>query len=43
LPEKLIEHTPMMQRYLRIKGDHPYILVFHRMGDLYGLFYDDAE
>src|SRR5512134_1231181 len=33
----------MMQQYLRIKGDHPDILVFYRMGDFYELFYDDAE
>jgi DNA mismatch repair protein MutS len=37
------EHTPMMQQYLRIKGEHPDILVFYRMGDFYELFYDDAE
>src|SRR3989454_2289623 len=36
-------HTPMMQQYLRIKGEHPDILVFYRMGDFYELFYDDAE
>ncbi|HEX6268121.1 MAG TPA: DNA mismatch repair protein MutS [Burkholderiales bacterium] len=41
--EKPIEHTPMMQQYLRIKGEHPDILVFYRMGDFYELFYDDAE
>src|SRR4051812_16251860 len=35
--------TAMMQQYLRIKGDHPDILVFYRMGDFYELFYDDAE
>jgi DNA mismatch repair protein MutS len=33
----------MMQQYLRIKGEHPEILVFYRMGDFYELFYDDAE
>ena len=33
----------MMQQYLRIKGAHPDILVFYRMGDFYELFYDDAE
>jgi DNA mismatch repair protein MutS len=32
-----------MQQYLRIKGQHPDILVFYRMGDFYELFYDDAE
>src|SRR5436305_4491673 len=36
-------HTPMMQQYLRIKGEHPDILLFYRMGDFYELFYDDAE
>src|SRR3954452_5414701 len=41
--EKLIEHTPMMQQYFRIKGEPPDILVFYRMGDFYELFYDDAE
>jgi DNA mismatch repair protein MutS len=33
----------MMQQYLRIKGAHPDILLFYRMGDFYELFYDDAE
>ena len=33
----------MMQQWLRIKADHPDILVFYRMGDFYELFYDDAE
>ncbi|MDX1606182.1 MAG: hypothetical protein R3202_08310, partial [Candidatus Competibacterales bacterium] len=37
------EHTPMMQQYLRIKAEHPEILLFYRMGDFYELFYDDAE
>jgi DNA mismatch repair protein MutS len=32
-----------MQQYLRIKGEHPDILLFYRMGDFYELFYDDAE
>src|SRR6185503_20151652 len=41
--DRLAEHTPMMQQYLRIKGEHPEILVFYRMGDFYELFYDDAE
>ena len=36
-------HTPMMQQYLRIKAEHPDILVFYRMGDFYELFYDDAR
>jgi DNA mismatch repair protein MutS len=36
-------HTPMMQQYLRIKAQHPDILLFYRMGDFYELFHDDAE
>src|SRR3984885_7412584 len=36
------QHTPMMQQYLRIKGEHPGTLVFYRMGDFYELFFDDA-
>ncbi|MGV7209158.1 DNA mismatch repair protein MutS [Oxalobacteraceae bacterium A2-2] len=35
--------TPMMQQYLRIKGEYPTMLVFYRMGDFYELFHDDAE
>ncbi len=35
-------HTPVMQQYLRIKAQHPDILLFYRMGDFYELFYDDA-
>src|SRR3954452_25549682 len=35
--------TPMMQQYLRLKAQHPDILLFYRMGDFYELFYDDAE
>ena len=35
--------TPMMQQYLRIKAEHPSMLVFYRMGDFYELFFDDAE
>ena len=33
----------MMQQYLRIKGRHPDVLLFYRMGDFYELFYDDAR
>ncbi|MBX3638402.1 MAG: DNA mismatch repair protein MutS, partial [Rubrivivax sp.] len=33
----------MMAQYLRIKAEHPDILVFYRMGDFYELFYDDAR
>jgi DNA mismatch repair protein MutS len=37
------KHTPMMQQYLRIKAEHPQMLLFYRMGDFYELFYGDAE
>ncbi len=36
-------HTPMMQQYLRIKGNFSSILLFYRMGDFYELFYEDAR
>src|SRR5471030_2106341 len=35
--------TPMMQQYLKLKSDHPTMLLFYRMGDFYELFYEDAE
>jgi DNA mismatch repair protein MutS len=35
-------HTPMMEQYLRIKAQHPDMLLFYRMGDFYELFHDDA-
>ncbi len=37
------KHTPMMQQFLRIKAQHPDLLLFYRMGDFYELFYDDAR
>ena len=36
-------HTPVMQQYLRIKAQHPNVLLFYRMGDFYELFFDDAK
>ena len=33
----------MMQQYLRLKAQHPDILLFYRMGDFYELFHGDAE
>lgn len=33
----------MMQQYLRIKAEHPDMLLFYRMGDFYELFHADAE
>ena len=32
----------MMQQYLRIKAQHPDVLLFYRMGDFYEMFFDDA-
>ncbi len=32
-----------MQQYLRLKAQHPDMLLFYRMGDFYEMFYDDAE
>jgi DNA mismatch repair protein MutS len=39
----LDKHTPMMQQYLRIKAQHPHVLLFYRMGDFYEMFYEDAR
>ncbi|MBS7405058.1 MAG: DNA mismatch repair protein MutS, partial [Oxalobacter sp.] len=36
------KHTPMMQQYLRIKAEHPDMLLLYRMGDFYELFFEDA-
>jgi DNA mismatch repair protein MutS len=36
-------NTPVMQQYLRIKAQHPDVLLFYRMGDFYELFFDDAR
>src|SRR6267154_2182520 len=41
--QKSAGHTPMMQQYLRIKAQHPDVLLFYRMGDFYEMFYDDAR
>nr|WP_240490314.1 DNA mismatch repair protein MutS [Planctopirus hydrillae] len=35
--------TPMMQRYLEVKDQHPAAILFFRMGDFYELFYEDAK
>ena len=34
--------TPMMEQYMRVKDEHPYCLVFFRLGDFYEMFFDDA-
>lgn len=41
--QNTLEHTPMIQQYLRIKADHPTHLLFYRMGDFYELFFEDAK
>ena len=32
-----------MQQYLRLKAQHPDVLLFYRMGDFYELFFEDAR
>jgi DNA mismatch repair protein MutS len=36
-------HTPMIHQYLKIKAQHPEMLLFYRLGDFYELFFDDAK
>lgn len=33
--ENFDAHTPMMQQYLKLKAQHPEILLFYRMGDFF--------
>ncbi|WP_110666843.1 DNA mismatch repair protein MutS [Salinicola halophilus] len=40
---KSSQHTPMMAQFLKIKREHPDVLLFYRMGDFYELFFDDAK
>ena len=42
-PHAAPQHTPVIQQYLRIKAEHPDVLLFYRMGDFYELFFDDAR
>ncbi len=42
-PEAAVNHTPVMQQYLRVKAQYPDTLLFYRMGDFYELFYEDAR
>ncbi|MGD8689920.1 MAG: DNA mismatch repair protein MutS, partial [Gammaproteobacteria bacterium] len=41
--EAFARHTPVMRQYLKVKAEHPDILLFYRMGDFYELFFDDAR
>lgn len=40
--QNVMQHTPMMQQYLRIKEQNAQGLLFYRMGDFYELFFADA-
>lgn len=37
-----IKITPMLEQYLRVKGEYPDALLLYRMGDFYELFLEDA-
>jgi len=41
--EEIKKQTPMMERYLEVKGQNPGSLLLFRMGDFYELFFDDAQ
>src|SRR3569833_2818200 len=43
LAPELATHTPKMQQILRIKAEHPQLLLNYRMGDFYELFFEDAR
>ncbi|MBE5746079.1 MAG: DNA mismatch repair protein MutS [Clostridiales bacterium] len=36
------DYSPMMQHYIRVKEQHPDIIIFYRLGDFYELFFEDA-
>src|SRR5947207_15864235 len=36
-------HSPVRTQYLQIKRQHPYALLFFRLGDFYEMFDEDAE
>lgn len=36
------ELTPMMQKYLETKKEHPDCILFYRLGDFYEMFFEDA-
>ena len=35
--------SPMMERYMEVKGENPGTMLLFRMGDFYELFYEDAQ
>ena len=34
--------TPVLEQYLKIKGEHKNEILFFRVGDFYEMFFDDA-
>ncbi|MFO0388277.1 MAG: DNA mismatch repair protein MutS [Alphaproteobacteria bacterium] len=42
LEKEMVQATPAMQQYLKLKSTHSDYLLFYRMGDFYELFFDDA-
>ncbi len=40
--KKMAEMTPMMQKYLETKKEHPDCILFYRLGDFYEMFFEDA-
>ena len=36
------KYSPMIMQYLDIKKDYEDVIVFYRVGDFYGMFFDDA-
>ncbi len=38
----MAELTPMMQKYLETKQEHPDCILFYRLGDFYEMFFEDA-
>ncbi len=35
--------SPMMERYMAVKGEHPGAILLFRMGDFYEMFFEDAQ
>ena len=42
-PTQIVQLTPMMDQYLRMKEKAGDALLFFRMGDFYEFFHDDAQ
>ena len=39
----MVELSPGMRQYMKIKNEHPDCIILFRMGDFYETFYDDAK